>query len=124
VVQAMVSGAALYALFMFLLGLSSEPWHVYALLIPNAFGVSAILSLPLTYYQDLLQDRPGLGTSLNQISTFLSNGMSAGAFALGAALLGYAHTAWVGVGMAVVGCIILMWLEREGAEVRASSGRH
>lgn len=123
VVHAMASGAALYAVFMVLLGFASEPWHVYALLLPNAFGVSAVLSLPLTYYQDLLQDRPGLGTSLNQISTFLSNGMSAAAFAIGAHMLGYSHTAWIGVGMALVGCTLLLWLEREQAAVRASSGR-
>lgn len=123
VVQAMVIGAMIYAGFMVLLGLASEPWHVYALLLPNAFGVSAILSLPLTYYQDLLQDRPGLGTSLNQISAFLSNAMSAAGFALGAAWLGYSHTAWLGVGMVLVGCAWLVMLERETALVRASAGR-
>lgn len=124
VVQAMVIGAAIYAGFMMLLGLATETWHVYALLIPNAFGVAAILSLPLTYYQDLLQDRPGLGTSLNQISTFLSNGISAAGFALGAAWLGYAHTAWLGVAMVLVGCVCLLMLEKETAWVRASAGRH
>lgn len=119
VVQAMVIGAALYAAFMVLLGLASEPWHIYALLLPNAFGVSAILSLPMTYYQDLLADRPGLGTSLNQISAFISNGMSAAAFALGAAFLGYSHTAWLGVVMVVAGCSWLLLLERRPAEVTA-----
>jgi len=119
VVQAMVIGAMIYAGFMVLLGLSTQAWHVYALLIPNAFGVSAILSLPLTYYQDLLKDRPGLGTSLNQISAFLSNGMSAAGFAVGAAWLGYSHTAWVGVAMVLIGCTCLMLLERRTAAVTA-----
>lgn len=118
-VQAMVIGALIYAGFMVVLGMASEPWHVYALLLPNAFGVSAILSLPLTYYQDLLQDRPGLGTSLNQISMFLSNGMGAVVFALGAAWLGYSHTAWLGVVMVLVGCAWLVTLERESTLVRA-----
>lgn len=123
VVQAMVIGAAIYAGFMVLLGLSTETWQVYALLIPNAFGVSAILSLPLTYYQDLLADRPGLGTSLNQISVFLANGMSAAGFAIGAAWLGYSQTAWLGVAMVIVGCTWLMLLERRSDGVRASTGR-
>ena len=118
-VQAMVIGAVIYAGFMALLGIASEPWHIYALLLPNAFGVAAILSLPLTYYQDLLRDRPGLGTSLNQISAFLSNGLSAAGFALGAALLGYSHSAWLGVAMVVIGCIWLVMLERRRAEVTA-----
>ena len=119
VVQAMVIGAAIYAGFMALLGIASEPWHIYALLLPNAFGVSAILSLPLTYYQDLLKGRPGLGTSLIQISAFLSNGISAAGFALGAALFGYSHSAWLGVAMVVIGCIWLTMLERRRAEVTA-----
>jgi hypothetical protein len=119
VVQAMVIGAMIYAGFMLALGLATEPWHVYALLLPNAFGVSAILSLPLTYYQDLLQDRPGLGTSLNQISAFLSNGMSAAAFAVGATWLGYSHSPWLGVAMVLVGCAWLMALERRPKEVTA-----
>jgi hypothetical protein len=119
VVQAMVIGALIYAGFMVVLGLATEPWHVYALLLPNAFGVSAILSLPLTYYQDLLQDRPGLGTSLNQISAFMSNGMSAAAFALGAAWLGYSQSAWLGVAMVLVGCAWLLILERRRAVVTA-----
>ncbi|MBX9459271.1 MAG: hypothetical protein KL863_26290 [Rhizobium sp.] len=124
VVQAMVIGALIYAAFMVLLGLSTEVWHVYALLIPNAFGVSAILSLPLTYYQDLLGERPGLGTSLNQISVFLSNAMSAAGFAIGAAWLGYSHSAWLGVAMVLVGCAWLVLLERRTAPAMASTGRH
>jgi MFS family permease len=118
VVQAMVIGAGIYAGFMVLLGFSTQAWHVYALLVPNAFGVSALLSLPLTYYQDLLRDRPGLGTSLNQISAFMANGMSAAGFAIGAAWLGYSHTAWLGVAMVLVGCSCLLMLERRTA-VRA-----
>ncbi|MGV3548426.1 MFS transporter [Rhizobium sp.] len=119
VVQAMVIGAAIYAGFMVALGLATETWHIYALLIPNAFGVSAILSLPMTYYQNLLADRPGLGTSLNQISIFMANAMSAAGFALGAAWLGYAHTAWLGVAMVVVGCSWLLMLERRTSTVTA-----
>ena len=119
VVQSMVIGAAIYAGFMVLLGVSTQAWHVYALLIPNAFGVSAILSLPLTYYQDLLAERPGLGTSLNQISVFMANGMSAAGFAIGAAWLGYSHTAWLGVAMVVVGCSCLLLLERRPAPITA-----
>ena len=75
-------------------------------------------------YQNLLQDRPGLGTSLNQISTFMANGMSAVAFATGAAWLGYSHTAWLGVAMVLVGCTCLVLIERQPAPVTASTGRH
>lgn len=112
VLQALAVGALIYAVFMGLLSFASQPWHIYLLLIPNAFGVAAILSLPLSYFQDLWLDKPGLGTSLNQMTSFLSAGMSALAFAVGAGLLGYSNTAWLGVVMALAGVAGLVLLER------------
>jgi predicted MFS family arabinose efflux permease len=127
VLQAMMAGGLIYAVFMALLAVATETWQIYALLLPNAFGISAILSLPMTYYQNLIEDRPGLGTSLNQISAFLSTGMSAAAFAIGGPLLGYSHAAFIGVGMVLVGGGVLLWLERDYAAgsdpVRASADR-
>lgn len=119
VLQALAIGTAIYAVFMGLLSFADAPWQIYALVLPNSFGVSAILSLPLTYYQDLLVERPGLGTSLNQMSTFVSTGMSAAAFAIGAHWLGYSGTAWLGVAMAIAGILGLLALERRQAEAIA-----
>ena len=115
VVQALGAGALIYAAFLAALSFATAPWQIYLLLIPNAFGAAAILSLPLTYYQDLLSDRPGLGTSLNQMSSFVSAGMSAAAFATGAHFLGYSNTAWLGVAMATSGIAWLFALERRAA---------
>ncbi len=112
VLQALAIGSLIYAVFMGMLSFATTPLQIYLLVIPNAFGVAAILSLPLTYYQDLLLERPGLGTSLNQMSSFVSTGMSAIAFAAGAYGLGYSDTAWLGVAMAVAGVVGLLALER------------
>jgi len=54
----MVAGSLIYTVFMLLLGFATAPWQIYLLLIPNAFGLAAILSLPLSYFQDLLVERP------------------------------------------------------------------
>jgi predicted MFS family arabinose efflux permease len=113
VITLLVAGSAIYAGFMLLLGFATAPWQIYLLLIPNAFGLAAILSLPLSYFQDLLIDRPGLGTALNQMMQFLSGSLSALAFAIGAATLGYSASAFIGVGMAIAGIGALLWLERQ-----------
>lgn len=109
----MVTGSLIYIVFMLLMGFATAPWQIYALLIPNAFGLAAILSLPLSYFQDLLVERPGLGTALNQIMQFLSQSLSALAFAIGAPLIGYSYSAFIGVGMALAGVGALVWMERQ-----------
>jgi len=112
VITLLVAGSLIYAVFMLLLGFATAPWQIYLLLIPNAFGLAAILSLPLSYFQDLLVERPGLGTALNQMMQFLSQSLSALAFAIGAPLIGYSYSAFIGVGMALAGIGALLWMER------------
>jgi predicted MFS family arabinose efflux permease len=119
VVQALGIGALIYASFMAALSFATAPWQIYLLLIPNALGLSAIISLPLNYYQNLLVERPGLGTGLNQISFVLSTGLSAGAFAAGGYFLTYSQIAWIGVATALAGTAWLFTLERPPAEVTA-----
>jgi predicted MFS family arabinose efflux permease len=120
VLRALAIGTAIYAVFMGMLSFATTPLQIYLLVFPNAFGVAAILSLPLTYYQDLLVERPGLGTSLNQMSVFVSTGISSFAFAIGAAWLGYSDTAWLGVAMAIAGIVGLFALERRHATTVAA----
>ena len=72
----------------------------------------------------LLVDRPGLGTGLNQISTFRSNSMSAAALAVGGDYLGYSQIARIGVAMVLAGASWLFALERRTDAVTASTARH
>jgi Major Facilitator Superfamily len=97
------SGAGCFCLYLLLLGFATETWHFYALLLPNACGAAAILSLPMVYFQDLLRDRPGLGTSLYQSNVFVSNGVSAATFAIGSSFLTYSQTVWLGMALAAGG---------------------
>ena len=55
---ALAAGTIIYALFLSLLGLASEPWHLYALTLLAGIGAAAIISFPITYLQDLIADRP------------------------------------------------------------------
>jgi len=105
-------GTACFCLYLLLLGFATEPWQFYALLLPNGCGAAAILSLPMVYFQDLLRDRPGLGTSLYQSNVFVANGISAGTFALGSSFLTDSQTVWLGLGLAAGGILGLYWLQK------------
>jgi SET family sugar efflux transporter-like MFS transporter len=110
--------AILYAGFMAALTFATESWQIYALTVPAAAGASALLSMPLTYFQELFPGRPGLGTAFNPINSFVGNGLTALAFAGGAHFLGYSGTAWLGVVMAIAGIAGLRLLERRHGATR------
>ncbi len=98
-----------YAVYSVLLYFASAPWHMFAIGILNSCGASAVLSLPVSYFQDLIKDRPGLSTSLLPIMVFVGGLMSAAGFALGTAVSGYSGTALI------VGALCLAWRCRTSA---------
>jgi predicted MFS family arabinose efflux permease len=108
----LIVAGLIYAGFMVALAFATTPWQIYTLTIPAAAGAAALLSMPLTYFQDLFPGRPGLGTSFNPINSFVGNGLTALTFAVGAHYLGYSGTAWLGVAMALFGIFGLVLLER------------
>lgn len=116
-VHVLAFGTVLYCLYLVLLGFATAPWQLYALLGLNACGAAAILSLPITYLQDLIADRPGLGSSLISLNTFIGIGVAAGTFALGTAVTDYSGTAFVGAAVGIVTIVILLYLE-SGSRVR------
>ena len=117
IAHVLASGTVLYCLYLVLLGFATAPWQLYALLGLNACGAAAILSLPITYLQDLIADRPGLGSSLISLNTFIGIGVAAGLFALGTAVTDYSGTAFVGAAVGTITIVILLYLE-SGSRVR------
>ncbi|MBB3571248.1 MFS transporter [Rhizobium sp. BK491] len=99
----LVMGGVIYGGYMALLSFTTAPWQFYLLALPAAAGAAALLSMPLTYFQQLFPDRPGLGTAFNPINSCLANGLMAIMFAFGAPFFGYSGTAWLGVTMAAAG---------------------
>ncbi|CAN7616739.1 MFS transporter [Pararhizobium sp. LjRoot255] len=112
ILMTLIVAGLVYAGFMAALSFATAPWQIYALIMPAAAGAAALLSMPLTYFQDLFPGRPGLGTSFNPINSFLGNGLTALTFAIGAHYLGYSGTAWLGVLMALAGILGLILLEK------------
>ena len=114
-IHILAAGTTLYALYLVLLGFATAPWHVYALLLINGAGAAAIISIPITYLQDLLADRPGLGSSLISVNMFLSGGLSALLFGAGAAIGGYSGAVILGGLSGLGGVLLLLALDKRDA---------
>ena len=108
----LIAAGLIYAAYMAALSFATATWHIYALIIPGSAGAAALLSMPLSYFQDLFPDRPGLGTSLHPINAFLGNALTALAFAAGAHYFGYSGAAWLGVLMVFAGIAGLLLIEK------------
>lgn len=102
----------LYTLYLTLLGFVTARWQVYALIPLSAFAAAALISIPITYIQDLIADRPGLGSSLISVNMFLSGGLAAILFAIGSRVSDYSGTAILGALAGLVGVAMLLYFER------------
>jgi len=110
-VTALGIGTVIYVVYLLLLGLASAPWHMYALTVISGIGAAALISIPITYLQDLIAERPGLGSALISVNIFLSAGLSALLFALGTAVSSYSGTAIIGAFAGLVGLAMLLYCD-------------
>ncbi|MFN3507075.1 MAG: MFS transporter [Allorhizobium sp.] len=115
VIGLIITAALGYGVYMAALSFASAPWHIYGLAIPGAAFAAALLALPLNYFQDLFPGRPGLGTAVLPINSFLGNGLNAAAFAIGSHYFGYSNSAWLGLALVLLGVTGLLWVERKSA---------
>lgn len=111
-VNTILAGAALYASFLVLMGSATAVWQVHALIPLAGAGAAALLSVPLSYFQDLFPGRPGLGTSLSPIEGFIGTGAAAAVFAIGTHVTTYQGTAFIGAGVMVASALLLIAIER------------
>lgn len=108
-----IVSALLYGLHMVGFAFATAPWHFYALAVPGAAAAAGLLSLPITYFQELFPTRPGLGTAFMPINSFLGNAVAASTFAIGAHFFGYSGTALLGLGLAVAGVAGLLAIDKD-----------
>nr|WP_062209553.1 MFS transporter [Aureimonas sp. AU12] len=117
-VRALIAGTVIYAAYLALLGLASSPVHVYALTLLSGFGAAAIISIPITYLQDLIAGRPGLGSSLISVNFFMAGGLCAALFAFGTWITDYSGTSILGALAALAGAALLFALDGRRAAVK------
>ncbi|QND45829.1 MFS transporter (plasmid) [Rhizobium lusitanum] len=110
-VTALAIGTIIYVIYLLLLGLASAPWHVYALTLISGIGAAALISIPITYLQDLIAERPGLGSALISVNIFVSAGLSALIFAVGTGASSYSGTAVIGAAAGLLGLAMLLFFE-------------
>ncbi len=111
-VNTILAGAALYGGYLILMGSATAVWQIHALIPLAGAGAAALLSVPLSYFQDLFPGRPGLGTSLSPIEGFIGTGFSAAIFAVGTHVTTYQGTAFIGAGVMAAAALMLVLVER------------
>lgn len=109
---AIAASALLYCTYMIVLGLADTPMTVYLLTPLSGLGAAGILSLPITYLQNLISQRAGLGSSLIAVNVFLAGGLASILFSLGTTLSTYSHTAIFSACAGLCGVALLGFLHR------------
>ncbi|PJF09581.1 hypothetical protein [Pseudorhodobacter sp. MZDSW-24AT] len=106
-------GTVLYVSHLIALPFLADTVWIWAMTLPAGLGGVAMLILPISYYQDLMVGRPGTAASMLALQKLVADVMAALAFSAGVAIGGYALTAVLGGGIAVLGALGL-WLADRG----------
>jgi len=105
-------GTAIYCLHLALMPVLTETAWLWVLPLLAGLGGTAILTLPIAYYQDLLAGRPGTAGAMLALQRLVSELLAAFAFAGGTFIGGYAATALFGAAVALAGAVVLWWIDR------------
>ena len=105
-------GAAIYAAHVVLMPVLADSALIWTVPILAGLGGAAILTLPLSYLQDLLSARPGTASALLAVQKVVGDTLAATAFAIGTLAPGYLLAASVGAGIMVTGALALMAVDR------------
>lgn len=105
-------GACIYLLHLALMPMLAGSGLVWLLPVLAGMGGAAILTLPIAYFQDLVNGRPGTGTALLALQKVTSDALAALAFAVGTALAGFQTVALIGTALMLGGALALWLLDR------------
>ncbi len=108
----LAAGSAVYTLHLLAMPiLADTPW-IWVMTLVAGIGGTAIISLPISYYQDLMHNRPGTAGAMLALQKLVSDVLGAAAFALGTAIGGYETVAIFGTALALLGGAGLLWVDR------------
>ncbi len=105
-------GTALYCLHVGLLPVLAESASLWLLTLLGGLGGTAIIMLPIVYYQDILIGRPGAAGALIAVQRLIADAFAASVFVIGTALGDYRLTAALGVVVAMAGAASITWADR------------
>lgn len=106
------AGTAIYTLHLIAMPYLADTPYIWAMTLVAGIGGTAIISLPIAYYQDLLQGRPGTAGAMLALQKLVADVFAALAFVIGTAIGGYQTVAWLGAILALGGALGLFWADR------------
>ena len=110
---AIACGTGLYVLHLIGLPLLCDtPW-IWAMTLVAGVGGTAIISLPILYYQDMLVGRPGTAGAMLALQKLVADVLAAAAFGFGTAIGGYTTVAVIGAILALVAATSLYLADRQ-----------
>ena len=116
-----IFGGVTHAGFLLLLCVAGSPWLFAVLGVLNAMGNAVLLTQQMSYAQDLMPDRPALGSSLMSIVTLFSRGFSAVIFAGLSLFYGFTGALMAGTAICLLGCLVLAMLDYDAGVRRATA---
>ncbi|OZA06001.1 MAG: hypothetical protein B7Y02_15130 [Rhodobacterales bacterium 17-64-5] len=108
----MAIGAVLYGLHLLALPLLSDtPW-LWVMTVFAGVGGAVIITTPISYYQDLLRDRPGTAASMLAVQKLVADMLTAAIFAIGTQVGGFETVAVLGVLVSLTGALGVYFADR------------
>jgi SET family sugar efflux transporter-like MFS transporter len=86
----LIGNGLLFAAYLLAVSQADSPGMVLVLQLPNAVAIAALISLTITYMQDVIKGRVGLSTALLDVVNVASSMLAAGIFGLVVSPAGYA----------------------------------
>lgn len=108
----LAAGTAIYASHLVLMPVIVDTPLFWALTPLAGLGGTAIITVPIGYYQDLMIGRPGTAGAMLALQKLAGDVMAAAAFALGMRLGGYGETALLGAALSGAGALGLLLADR------------
>lgn len=108
----LVMGTVLYSAHLLALPLLSETTYLWIMPLFGGVGGALIITAPITYYQDLLRERPGTAAAMLAVQKLVSDILTAGVFAATARSGGFETVAVTGVVFSLIGAVGLYWADR------------
>jgi len=105
-------GTALYVSQLLLMPHLVDTAYVWVLTLLAGMGGTAIITLPISYYQDLILGRPGTAAAMLALQKLVGDMMAACAFVIGTWFGGYGLTGFIGTTIALTGAVGLIVADR------------
>ena len=119
-IRLILFGGAFYSVFLIaFVALISSPL-IWPLAIAAALGAALLLSVPITYLQDLLAHRPGAGGALPAVTQVTGYLIAGSVFALGTLIGDYVLVAILGAAVTLISTLALAVVEHKSGNLNAA----